>query len=281
VTAQAGQPINLANGDVFINQTDIRLPGLGGGLNLSRTWNSLWPPSQNAFQMGMFGPNWRSTYEERIFLGDDGFIKYSRSDGNFWSFGFHSSNWLPAAPANVSAVLTQNTTSWILTFKNGEQRLFDLTSGMLTSIIDRNGNTTALARDGLNRLVTVTDPASRHLNFTYTGSGSYLVAGVTSDVGLALTYSYDGNGRLSQVIKPDQSTLNFEYNDTDPYSIPTEASPYITAVKDSAGKILEAHTYDCVGRGTSSSRANGVEAVTVTYPTTSYLGKCVDGFATH
>jgi hypothetical protein len=40
----------------------------------------------------------------------------------------------------------------------------------------------------------------------------------------------------------------------------------ITTVKDSQGKILESHTYDALGRGLTSSRANGVDAVSVTYP---------------
>jgi hypothetical protein len=40
----------------------------------------------------------------------------------------------------------------------------------------------------------------------------------------------------------------------------------ITAVMDSAGKVLESHTYDSKGRGLTSSRAGGVEAITVSYP---------------
>lgn len=39
----AGAPISLATGNTYIQQTDIRIPGLGGGLTLARTWNSKWP----------------------------------------------------------------------------------------------------------------------------------------------------------------------------------------------------------------------------------------------
>src|SRR5437879_7819035 len=81
---------------------------------------------------------------------------------------------------------------WTITFQNGEQRRFDGTSGMLTSIIDRNGNTTTLTYDGANRLVTVTDPVSRHLTFTYGSSSSHLVTGVSSDAGISLSSCYDG-----------------------------------------------------------------------------------------
>lgn len=46
--AAAGKPINLATGDTYIIQPDIRVPGLGGGLSVVRTWNSAWPDSQIA-----------------------------------------------------------------------------------------------------------------------------------------------------------------------------------------------------------------------------------------
>jgi YD repeat-containing protein len=231
-------------------------------LSLVRTWNSKWPTGQGAFQVGLFGPNWRSTYEEKIFIGGDYYIKYSRSDGSFWSFGTSSptpGSWAVAAPQNVVAALTTPniaTPYWTIIFQNGEQRQFDGTSGMLTAIIDRNGNTTTLTYDGSNRLVTITDPASRHLNFGYGSPSSHLVTSVTSDAGISLSYTYDGQNRLSQVTNPDLTTLSFTYN----------AQSLITAVTDSDGKILESHTYDTNARGLTSSRAAGVEAVSISYP---------------
>src|SRR6266436_2892856 len=250
----ASNPISLATGNAYIEETDLRIPGLSNGLTLSRTWNSQWPSSQMASQVGSFGPNWRSTYEERVFLGSDGYLRYARGDGSFWSFAA-GAGWVTVAPGNAGATLAQGSTYWTLVLKNGEQRHFDINSGSLTAIIDRNGNTTQLTYDGLNRLVTVTDPASRHLTFTYASSSSYLVTGVSSDVGLALTYAYDGQNRLSQVTKPDQTTLTFQY----------DSNSMITAVLDANSKVLESHTYDSSQRGLTSSRANGVEAVTISY----------------
>jgi YD repeat-containing protein len=260
-----GRPINLASGNTYIQETDLRIPGLSGGLSLIRTWNSKWPSSQSAYQVGLFGPNWRSTYEEQVFVGSDHYIKYLRADGSIWSFGttFGSGggvrSWAVAAPQQVAATgTTPNTATpyFTIAFQNGEQRRFDSTSGLLTAIIDRNGNTTTLAYDGANRLVTVTDPASRHLTFTYASSSSHLVTGVSSDVGISLSYAYDGQGRLSQVTNPDLTTLSFAYN----------SQSLITTVTDSSGKILESHTYDSSGRGLTSSRAAGVESVTLSYP---------------
>lgn len=250
-----GSPIALATGNTFIEQTDLKIPGLGGGLRLVRTWNSMWPSTQTTSQVGLFGPNWRSNFEERVFVGSDYYIKYARGDGSFWSFGVGGPGWSVAAPANAGATLVEGSTYWTLTLRNGEQRLFDNTSGNLTAIIDRNGNTTQLSYDGIGRLTTVTDPASRHLYFSYGSPSSFLVTSVTSDFSVTVSYSYDSQGRLVQVTEPDQSTLNFQY----------DSNSLISSVLDSNGKVLESHTYDSSGRGLTSSRANGVDALTITY----------------
>jgi len=262
VTA-AGEPINLTNGNTYIQEKDVKLPGLGGGLSLDRTWNSMWPASYINLRLGVFGLGWRSTYEERVFVGSGNaanYMVYAKSDGSLWFFGpANGSTYKLASPASITATLTKNgTTSWILTFQNGEQRTFSYASGSLISIADPNGNTTQLAYDGTNRLTTITDPVSRHLYFNYgSGSQSNLVTSVTSDIGLSLSYSYDGQSRLNQVTYPDSTTtVSFSY----------DTNSLITTVTDSNGKTLESHTYDSLGRGLTSSKANGVSAVTISYP---------------
>lgn len=260
--ASGGLPIHFADGNTDIAGTDLQVPGLGGGLTLVRTWNSVWPPIESAWRIGLFGPNWRSTYEEQVFAGEDGYMKYSRANGCFWSFGFtgydamQNPTYAPVSPANESATLTQGTSAWTLTFKNGEVRTFDRISGYITSIADRNGNTTILTYDSAYRLVSVTDPALRYLYFSYSNPSTYLVTAVSSDFGLSLTYLYDGLGRLIKVIKPDNTFVSYQY----------DSNSFITAVLDTDGKILESHTYDPSGRGLTSSRAGGVESITVSYP---------------
>ncbi len=253
-----GAPVSLVDGNTYIEETDVKIPGLSRGLSLTRNWNSIKPPDPTAAVVGLFGPNWRSTYEERIFVGSDNYIKYSQGDGDLWSFAYAGSAYAPVSPRNATATLTLDSSNnrWALTFQNGEQRIFDYTSGSLTSIVDRNGNTTQITYDALNRPTTVADPGGRHLYFGYANNSSRLITSVTSDVGISLSYAYDPQGRLIQVTKPDLTTLSFTY----------DSNSLITAVKDTAGKILESHTYDSQGRGLTSSRANGVESITVSYP---------------
>lgn len=249
------RPVSLATGNTFITQTDVSLPGLGGGINLTRRWNSMWPSTQVATKIGFFGPNWRSTYEEAIFNGSDGDIKYSRADGSYWTFSSASSHQL-IVPANIVATLTTGSPYNTITFQSGEQRRFNSTSGSLTTIIDRNGNTTTISYDGINRMTTITDPVARHLYFNYPNGTSRLVSSVTSDFGVSLSYVYDAQNRLSIVTFQDGSTATFAY----------DANSLITSVTDSQGKVLESHTYDPRGRGLTAAQANGVNAVTITYP---------------
>lgn len=257
----AGQPIDLSTGNTFITESDVSVPGLGGGLQLSRTWNSMLPSEQRSAPF-MFGQNWRSNFEERLIITTgDGYLRYVRSDGGVWFFGVFSVGppnvYKVAAPANdTTTTLTKGSPSWTLTFKNGEKRLFDATTGVLTAITDRNGNTLSLTYDAAGRLATVTDAAQRHLYFNYPDNSNPLVGSVTSDVGISLSYVYDTQGRLTQMTKPDSTTVSFQY----------DANSNITAVLDTAGKVLESHTYDGLHRGLTSSRAAGVEAVTVSYP---------------
>lgn len=257
--AAAGAPINLTNGNVYIQESDVKVPGLGGGLSLNRTWNSIWPSSQSGQNAGIFGSNWRSTYEERVYSGSGtsaGYMVYLKSDGGIWYFSTanQGATWTLASPSNsIATLINTNNQYWTLTFQSGEKRTFSYSGGSLTSIVDRNGNVTLVGYDGSNRLSSVTDPAGRHIYFGYAGQR---VSSVTTDVGISLGYLYDSLGRLSQVTKPDQTVVHFTY----------DGQSRITAVTDNEGKILESHTYDALGRGLTSSRAGGVEAVTVSYP---------------
>lgn len=269
----ASHPIDLATGDTYITETDVRIPGLGGGLILARTWNSIAFGAISVF--GMFGANWTSSFEETVYAGSDNYMHYARGDGSIWSLGFSgyqnstgNPEYAVTGPGNEAVTLIQALAQtpplWMLNFQNGEQRVFDGISGRLLSITDRNGNSTQLSYDASFRIVTVTDPASRHLYFSYGNPSSFLVTSVTSDFGVSLSYTYDSMGRLTQYTKPDNTTVSFQYNDPNP--------SLITAVLDSNGKILESHTYNSCGQGASGSRAGGVEAVTVSYPLACHIG---------
>lgn len=251
-----GNPIYLASGDTYIEDTDVSIPGLGGGLVLRRRWNSVWPAGEITSSVGIFGAQWKSTYDERVFMDGSDYLTYAKGDGSYISFVMDNTGSFTSGNGKGAIAYVPKPTITSLNFQGGETRLFNPTTGVLTAIIDRNGNATQLTYDASGRLTTVTDAASRHLYFNYPNGSSFLVSSVTSDFGVSLSYSYDASNRLTQVTKPDLSTINYTYN----------AQSLITQVTDSNGKVLESHTYDSVGRGLTSSRANGVNSMSVAYP---------------
>jgi YD repeat-containing protein len=258
--ACAGSPINLMTGNVWIEHRDYSLPGLGGGLPLVRTWNSQWQDQTPVVLAGMFGHSWRSNYEERLTFPDPNTIKYWRGDGSAWTFAFDgpSQTYLVSLPSDqhARAQFDTNSNLYTITFPDGTRSTFS-SIGYLLSSADRNSNQTVLTYDQGNRLTQVTDPAGRSLTFTYNDpNNSGQATSVRDAVGVIATYTYDSSSRLTQVTYADGSTRNFAY---DP------ASSLITSVTDSQGKVLEAHAYDSLHRGLTSTRANGADSLSVDY----------------
>jgi YD repeat-containing protein len=258
--SQAAAPINLTNGNVWVQQRDYSLPGLGGGLGLARTWNSLLGAAAPPNLAGMFGLGWRSTYEEML-VGPDSNnnLEYWRGDGSAWTFTYNSAlnYYTLSSPPDERAQLWSNPTGgFTLTLADGTQRLFN-NQNLLSAIIDRNSNQTTIAYDSSNRLTSVTSPGGSALTFTYGDPNNPTqVTTVQDSVGTVATYTYDSSARLILVSYPDGSALNFTYD---------SGSSMILSITDSQGKLLETHTYDSQNRGLTSSRAYGVDSITVSY----------------
>jgi len=254
-----GLPINLTNGNTWIEQHDYSLPGLGGGLGLSRTWNSLWTVSNPISAAGMFGDSWRSNYEEALQILQNNQIKYWRGDGSAWTFTWNSTTQTYALtyPTNeyVSLAFNSSTTLFTLTYKNGSKEIFN-NSGSLTALVDRNGNQTTLSYDSSNRLVTVTDAAGRSLTFNY-GNSSFpgQVTSIQDSAGTIAAYTYAAGSYLTSAAYADGSVINYT----------SDSNGLITSVTDSQGKALESHTYNSARQGLTSSKANGVDSLSLNY----------------
>jgi RHS repeat-associated protein len=255
----AGKPINLTNGNVWIRQQDYALPGLGGGLEVTRTWNSQWRSVTYIELNGAFGDSWRSTYEERLGFLTGGDKKYWREDGSAWIFRWDSINqgYVLISPPDTRASLSydSSTTKYTLTFLDGSKRIFN-SGGYLINLIDRNGNQTTITLTGSNRPSQATDAAGRWVKFNYDAYAR--ISTLQDATGTVATYSWNGYG-LTRVTYADGSFINYTYN----------ASNLILSVTDTSGKVLESHTYDGFNRGLTSQRANLVDKVTVSYTSTS------------
>jgi YD repeat-containing protein len=255
-----GHPINLTNGNVWIQERDYSVPGLGGGLGLSRVWNSLRFLANPPALAGMFGLGWQSTYEEQLTLQGSQSLIYWRGDGSGWTFTYNSAlnSYSLSSPPNERAQLVMNpaTGASTLTFADGTQKVFN-SQNLLAAVIDRNNNQTTITYDSYNRIASVSSPGGSTLSFTYGDPNNFLQATTAQDsVGVVATYTYDSTSQLTKVTYPDGSALNFTYDPN---------SSMILSVTDSQGKLLESHTYDAQDRGLTSARAYGVDSVSLSY----------------
>jgi YD repeat-containing protein len=259
-SCNAGAPINITDGNTWINESDYSVPGLGGGLELTRVWNSRWPYASPPALAGAFGYGWRSTYEEMLAGPDsNNNMTYWRGDGSAWTFAYNNTlnTFSLTSPPNVRAQLVQNpaTGLFTITFADGTQRVFN-TQNLLSTIIDRNGNQTTIAYDTSNRITTITSPGGSTLTFTYGDPNNTTQATTVQDtVGTVATYTYDNMSRLTQVVYSDSSQYNYAY----------DANSNILSVTDSQGKLIEGHTYDSQNRGLTSTQAYGVNSVSLSY----------------
>ena len=234
-----GRPVNVTNGNVYLQQNDYLLPGVGESIVIVRSYNSI---SQAA---GLFGRGWNSVYDETV-SNANGLLQLAMADGRVVS---------SITPDFFGRITQNNDGTYTVAFKDGTVHRFN-TSGKLTVLIDRNGNQTILAYDGSGKLLNISDPFGRVLNVTTNASGRVL--SLSDSLGTIATYSYGGSQQLLTVAYADNSGYRFSY-------VGVPAGLALSSVTDVIGNIIEQHAYDAQGRATTSEAHGGVERYTLNY----------------
>lgn len=252
--AEVGKPVNVTNGNMHVQQIDYNLPGGGGGLRVTRTYNS---QGQNK-RTGLFGYGWSSELDESITAYGSLGLSVNMPDGRavFFARPSTSEPYVPKAAPDTRAQIVRNAdNSYTLTFKDGRVHRFN-DAGKLLATVDRNGNRTNLTYDANGKLVTITDAMGRALTLSYGGNG--LASSIGDGMGTVATYEYWIFGVLRSVTYPDGSKFVFAE------TIIGNAF-FLTTVKDALDNVLELHTYDAQGRALTSERQGGVERYTLSY----------------
>lgn len=246
--SSVAHPINVTNGNMYLQQVDHVLPGAGHMINLERTYNS------NSTQTGLFGRGWTTAYDESLTIFDGSVIRLNGPDGRSLYFGrpVGSSGAFLSLTPGFYGQITSTAGGYNLLLKNGTVHQFN-SNGRLNGFIDRNGNQTSLACNLSGKLSSVTDPFGRVLSFLVNMSGRVL--SIADTTGILADYTYGTNGELLTVTYADNSGYAFAY----------DGSLRLTTASDKLGNILESHTYDSEGRAITSERHGGVELHTLDY----------------
>ncbi len=229
-----GHPVNCATGNQVETQTDLSVGGRGPGLKLMRAYNSQLAATQSA--PGPFGYGWTASYSAHLEVNEEqGKATVYQDDGSTVGFLRSEEQWVASGPL-VQATLTKEGAEYRYTLPN-QKTLFFNSTGQLTSIVDRNGNTLTMNRGTEGRLESVSDPAGRKLTFSYNAEG--FVKSVTDPMSHVVKYAYE-SGNLASVTEPGESSprWQFKYNASHELTTETDGLAHlVTTEYDSSHRV--------------------------------------------
>lgn len=250
--ASVGCPVHVVNGNMYLDQVDVAVPGFGPSLTLARSYNS---ENIAAGTYGEFGPGWNHSFERwLVFLGSDALL-LRQADGTPLYFKDWDGNaeFDPYLPVTEQSHVVQETDgTWRRVFRAGGSETFDA-QGRLVAMTDTTGASLTIAREPSGRILSITTASGRAVTLTYSGGK---LTGLTGPGGLvSATYTYDANGWLEGVTYGDGGGYHFTY----------DGAGRLLTVTDPTSRVLESHTYDSQGRALTSSLAEGHESLTLAY----------------
>lgn len=234
LTDQLGVRVNLANGNLVVSSSGLKMQSPGLPFAAGMTYNS-----DSASELGYPGIGWQfepGRTRGYIDTSDNSFIYQSPDGGRyvFWPTG--SGGFL--TPPELGADYVLSGSEHVLTFRRGGLRLyFRVSDGVLSRVKTRDGiqqgytySTTSFnSADGLPVLNSVTDTAGRVHTVSNSGgvptgvsdsSGRNVTYGYTSQrlttiqnaAGKTTTFSYGTDGRLSKIVTPTGRRTAFTYD---------------------------------------------------------------------
>ncbi|MDR3446262.1 RHS repeat-associated core domain-containing protein [Dyella sp.] len=286
---KAGDPINIATGNMYTQQEDF----VAGDLSLSRYYNS------DSYTRGSHaGASWLMSYDRHLSFTwassnangnplSPTQVALQRQDGQELIFKKINGAW--QGDTDVNDLLTEvddsngYVLSWTLLVAN--TRLYEIYSptGLLLSINDGTHALLSLSyTDGTQKTATgfpvatgllwrVSDARGRTLTFTYGNPQN--IASVTEPDGSILEYVYNGFGELTSVTYPDGSQRQYLYDES-AYSSAGLYQAKLTGIIDEASSRYTTFVYQADGRATSTQEGAGANRHTFSYtlPYTSNQG---------
>lgn len=258
---KVSDPIDASTGAYTYRKTDFQIASYGKNLVFRRYYNTV-----NTSRNSPVGYGWSHSYNIYIEKKSDNLWIAHHGDGHqSFHIPYIDSNGLSFALfGGAHEKLSRDATSktYQLTFKNGEQYNFD-SSGVLSNITDRNGNTTNFTYSN-DKLAKVTAPNGRTLIFSYTGS--YL-SKVEDQLSRALLFTYDTSGNLISVTDAQQGATKFGYDTRHNivYIINPRGDTLLSNIFDSSDRVIvQTDAYQQQTKLDYNTPNNG--DVTITFP---------------
>lgn len=248
-----GDMINIAQGFLARPETDYR----NGALSFSRIYRS-----DSSWTNRDLGTYWRHNYFRYLnFLLNGSTPTVEVIDGRGAVVSFEEANGLwqtvdPDYPARFEYLYDVNSflTGYRFTTPADTREYFD-TSGLLTRIEYRGGESLDFTYDASDRLATVNDEGGHALTFAFDTLDR--IQTMTTPDGI-FSYGYDADNNLTQVTWPDTTNRTYHYEDTSYVNA-------LTGITNEANTRIATWGYDSQGHAIHSEHAGGVDGYDVSY----------------
>ncbi|MHB8575753.1 MAG: DUF6531 domain-containing protein, partial [Dehalococcoidia bacterium] len=246
VGATDGGGVDVVTGAFASVHTDLALPGVSGTLAFTRAYDSAavteavtGPP---ATIVGPLGPKWTHNWQYAVWTPDANTVVLQVPGGQTFNFVANGSSYVSQAGADATFVQDNPTTGhWTLTTAGQVQYGFSSVAGVLqlTTMRDRNLNTTTLGYDSSHRLTSVTDAGGRYLSLGYSSGNA--ISSVSDSAGRTVHYAYDPtSGDLSSVTDVLGGVTAYGYG----------GGPHLlTQITDPLNTVVLKNSYDPGGSG--------------------------------
>jgi YD repeat-containing protein len=216
VPAVAG--VSLFNGNLFMESTDMAVPGKGLSFVLTRSYNSY----NSVYELEHGGVSrtepWRFSTDLSIgyVAGTDGKRLYiQRPDGSGENYYLTGNTWSAVDLGNFSVVRGTASGNWTHITRAGVISTFEspAAQGRLLSVEDRDGNRLVFSYDPSTQMLNkVTDTSGRAYQFLYNSFKQ--LARVTDFTGRFVEYTYTNvvGGRISSFKDVRGNTTTYNYN---------------------------------------------------------------------
>ncbi len=242
LTDRSDLNVNLANGNLLLDERDIHIGGTGLDLGLTRAYNS-----QDDETTGEFGPGWSFSTGTGLrlaeesdgvrLLGPSGYrlLFEDKNDGS----GEYNS------PSDLDAKLTHDGDGYELRLLQTDEvykftRIGQNNELTLDEHRDKNGHKITFTRDGAGQLQTIVDtqgnyPASTVADHTLTVThqqfgGEPRITEITDAAGRSWDYGYDSGGYLISYTNPEGDQTTYDYDSQDRLASVTDPLGNVTHV---------------------------------------------------
>ncbi len=203
-----GLGVNVGNGNLLLQASDLNVRGTGLSLGLDRSYNHL--PTSKDLDMGH---GWRLGTGRHVFVEEkaSGDVAFDGPSGYRVTFK-KNADATYTAPTGLDAKLTKADGTFTLKFLKSEETLKFSSANVLKTHEDRNDNKITFNYDGADptKLVSITDTQGRTVSVTRDAQGR--IQKLTDPLGRSVQYGYDSYGQLTTYTDAAGQQTTYEYS---------------------------------------------------------------------